>query len=94
MRPLLLATIALISGCLAESAGGPAPVAHPMDHAADPPTCVGESPTGSNVSRTVCREPISPAEKQQSTMLRGAYPDSPLRGGSRATDTPGLRVYR
>ncbi|HEU4733421.1 MAG TPA: hypothetical protein VFT22_36260 [Kofleriaceae bacterium] len=93
MRTMLLAVIAVISGCLAESEGRPTTVAHPMNRVAEP-TCVAENPTGSNITHTVCREPESPDEKQQRVMLRSTLPATPFRGGSRATDTPGLRVYR
>jgi hypothetical protein len=93
MRTLLLAAVALASGCVAESAGGPA-VSHPMANAANATVCAGENPTGSNISRTVCREPPSPEEQAMSTMWRHNLPASPFNGGSHATDTPGLRVYR
>ncbi len=93
MRATLLATIALVSGCVAESAGGPA-VQHPMANLANATVCADESPTGSNISRRVCHEPPSPDEKAESMLWRNALPASPFRGGSRATDTPGLRVYR
>ena len=90
---MVLAAIALASGCLAESAGGPT-VNHPMANAANATTCAGENPIGSNINRTVCREPPSQEDAAMSTMWRNTLPSSPFRGGSHATDTPGLRVYR
>ena len=90
---MLVAAIALVSGCLAESAGGPG-VHHPMANVANAAVCADEYPTGSNISRRVCREPLSPDEKAESMLWRNALPASPFRFDSRATDTPGLRVYR
>jgi hypothetical protein len=87
---MLLAAIALASGCLAESAGGPA-VYHPTVNAT---VCADENPTGSNVNRTVCREPPSPEDTVARTMWRNRQPASPFHGMSYATDTPGMRVYR
>jgi hypothetical protein len=93
MRTVLLAAIALVSGCLAESAGGPA-VYHPTENASVATVCADERPTGSNINRTVCREPPSPDEKMESLMWRNKLPASPFSGGSHVTDTPGVRVYR
>jgi hypothetical protein len=90
---MLLAVSALVSGCLAESAGGPG-VYHPMANVANATVCADENPIGSNINRTVCREPPSPEDKAATTMWRNTLPASPFRGGSHATDTPGLRVYR
>ena len=89
---MLLAAIALISGCLAESAGGPG-IHHTMANVANATVCADEYPTGSNISRRVCREPPSSDEKAESMLWRNAVPASPFRLGSHATDTPGLRVY-
>ena len=93
MRLPLLAAFALASGCMAESPGGP-PSKHPMADAVNGTVCKDEYPTGSNISRRVCREPPSPDEQAETVMLRNAWPDNPFRAGSYATDTPGLRVYR
>jgi hypothetical protein len=90
---MLLAAIALASGCLAESADGRG-VSHPMAHVADAAVCADESPTGSHIKHTVCREPPSAVEQAEGTAWRNALPASPFRGVSEATDTPGLRVYR
>jgi hypothetical protein len=65
-----------------------------MANVSNATVCTGESATGSNISRTVCREPPSPEDKAATTMLRNTVPASPFYGGSHATDTPGLRVYR
>jgi hypothetical protein len=92
MRTVLLVAIALVSGCLAESATGPA-VYHPTESASGEPVCAREYPTGSNVNRTVCREPLSPDERAERMMWHNKLPQSPFSGGSHATDTPGLRVY-
>ena len=89
---MLLLAIGLASGCLAESAGS-SPIAHPLANVANATVCADENPTGSNISRTVCREPVSPEERAASTMRRNALPASPFHGDSQATDTPGLRVY-
>jgi len=64
-----------------------------MANAANATTCAAESPTGSHVDRTVCREPPSAEDKAASALWRSTQPASPFRGGSQATDTPGLRVY-
>jgi len=90
---MLVAAIALVSGCLAESAGGPG-VHHPMANVANAAVCADEYPTGSNISRRVCHEPPSPEEEAWTMMWRNALPASPFRSASHATDTPGLRVYR
>lgn len=90
---MFVAVIALVSACLAESAGGPGAY-HPTANAANATVCADENPTGSNINRTVCREPPSPEDKAASAIWRNTLPASPFRGGSHATDTPGLRVYR
>jgi hypothetical protein len=95
MRTVLLtavALVALVPGCVAESVGGPS-VYHPTVTGTSPVVCSDASPTGSNIGRTVCREQPSPEEKALNTVWRDAFPESPFRGGSYATDTPGLRVY-
>jgi hypothetical protein len=93
MRTLVFAAAALVSGCLAESAGGRA-IQHPMANAANATVCAGESQTGSSINRTVCREPPSPDDKAESARFHDTLQTRPLRGPSYATDTPGLRVYR
>jgi len=91
---MLLAAIALVAGCMTESAGKPVVVQHPMANLVNATVCADENLTGSIISRTVCREPPSPDDKAESMMWRSMLPASPFHGGSRATDTPGLRVYR
>jgi hypothetical protein len=64
-----------------------------MANAANATTCAAESSTGSHVNRTVCREPPSAEAQAASALWRSTQPANPFRGGSQATDTPGLRVY-
>jgi len=91
---MLLAAIALASGCMTEAAGRPTVVQHPMANLANATVCADENATGSIINRKVCREPPSPDDQAESLTLRSLLPASPFHGGSRATDTPGLRVYR
>ena len=87
-----LAMVALLSGCLAESAQGPgARMATPI--AADA-TCNDEKPTGSQISRMVCRPQPTETEDMAATTWRNRYPFNPSGAGSQHTDTPLLRVYR
>jgi hypothetical protein len=92
MGRVLFATIALLSGCVAaESAVGPR-VYQPKMVALDEPVCLEEYPTGSNIKRMACHEPLS-AERRERAMWRGVWRDL-FRIPAHATYTPGLRIYR
>jgi hypothetical protein len=78
MRCTVLAAMVLAGGCLAESAHGPAPR---YATASDAPVCREERPTGTSISRRVCR---TPEELDQDAAARQSWmnhwPMDPMRG--------------
>jgi len=92
MRLLTFIVISLASACMVEAARGPASYRAPaMGEAAT--TCDDEQPTGSSITRHVCRTEPSPTEHMAATAWRNR-PTSPLRDGSHSSTTPFLHVYQ
>jgi hypothetical protein len=79
MRRTMLAAMILAGGCLAESAHGPSPQYGTT--AADAPVCREERPTGTTISRRVCR---TPEELDQEAAARQSWinrdPANPMTG--------------
>lgn len=76
---LLLATALFVSACVAESAQGPG--ARARQPAADEITCKDEQPTGSAITRRVCRGPEQRQndEAAKQSWMTGFHPN-PMRG--------------
>lgn len=55
MQRMVFAVVLAASGCLAESAQGPA--VHSAAQASEAPVCRDERPTGTNIARRACRTP-------------------------------------
>jgi hypothetical protein len=93
MRLLTFMVIALASACMVETARGPASYRAPaMGEPAV--TCADEQPTGSAITRRICRTEPSPTEHMAASAWRSRYPRSPVREGSHSTTTPFLHVYQ
>lgn len=80
MQRSLFVALVVLSGCLAESRG---PVHDVKSAASEQPVCTDEQPTGSTITRRVCRSPEQRADDaaaRQSWMNR--WPANPLHGDS------------